>query len=354
MTFGSDDNAATILPATSWRYELKLSQPIYSGGRATRALEQAGIGINVARQQALGTRQGVLLRTTSDYLGVIQGAALVTVETQNVELARKRLEQAKAFYDAGESTKVDVLRAESAVKASERRLAAAVQAKESAASELRIDLAVDQPVAVASGALSLPAVPERPALLAQAFSARPEIRQAELNLRFNQIEVEKQKRKYLPVITSDATYTTQASDFPAPQYGALSFNLHLPIFDSFEIAHQVAIATQQRTQASLALEEMKRGVREQVDLSLIHLKTAQTNLDLARDQLAASEAEYQQMFDLYRAQEATALDLESAETSLAEARRAVATGELDLDLARLSVWYATGTLEPVLMTEETQ
>jgi outer membrane protein TolC len=92
-------------------------------------------------------------------------------------------------------------------------------------------------------------------------------------------------------------------------------------------------------------------VREAVELALVDLESFQMNLALAREQLVSAQAEYDQMFELYRAQEATTLDLASAETALAEARRAVVTGTLDLDLARLAVWHAAGSLEDALMPE---
>ena len=63
------------------------------------------------------------------------------------------------------------------------------------------------------------------------------------------------------------------------------------------------------------------------------------------EQLAAAEAEYSQAFELYRAQEATSLDVATSEQSLAEARRAVAAETLNRDLAELRVWYAAGALK---------
>ena len=45
-------------------------------------------------------------------------------------------------------------------------------------------------------------------------------------------------------------------------------------------------------------------------------------------------------------------EAEAAETSLAEARRAVATGELDRSLAELRVWSAAGLLKKTLLPED--
>ena len=93
-------------------------------------------------------------------------------------------------------------------------------------------------------------------------------------------------------------------------------------------------------------------MREDVLQALLNVRTAEKSLALAKDQLAAAEAEYSQSFELYRAQEATSLDLQSAESSLAEARRAVVTSTLDRDRAELAVWYAAGTLKSLISPEE--
>ena len=52
-----------------------------------------------------------------------------------------------------------------------------------------------------------------------------------------------------------------------------------------------------------------------------------------------TEAEYEQATELYSAQEITALEAEAAETSLAEARRAVATGHTASDQAETVILH---------------
>lgn len=354
VAFELGDATAEILPRNDWRAEIKLTQPLYSGGRELRAIRQANLGIEDAESGFRGAREQLLLATTADYLGVVEGDALVEVEQRNVELAMQRLDQAEAFYEAGETTRVDLLRAETAIRAAERRLASARQARESAASRLRIDLALDTPVAVTEPTFELSALPPAESLVRSALESHPTVQRARLLVQFHELEVSKQRRKYLPTVTSEASYVVQASDFPAGEYGSFTVNFSLPIFDSFDTASQIRMAKEQLRQAQLQLEVTERSVRESVELSLVDLRSAETNLALAREQLSSAQAEYEQMFELYRAQEATSLDLASAETALAEARRAVVTGTLDLDLARIAVWHAAGSLEQALIPEALQ
>lgn len=347
QTFGGGEEGEefTILPRNDWAYQIVLSQPIFAGRRELRAYSQAKIGIENAREGAQQTEDGVLLRVASSYLAVVNADRRVAVERSNIELAEKRLAQAQAFYEAGEVTKVDVFRAETAMKAAQRLLAVAVQQREHAAAQLRIDLDLDGPVEVVPPDKNLPALPPVDSLIARAITSRHDVDIAENNVQIAKLEVSKQRGFWLPTVTFDGGLINQKTPFPADRYsyGALRFNV--PLFQSGEVFARVAGAKSREKQAELALGEAKLSAREDVNRALADLRAAETGLQLAKEQLEAAQAEYEQAFELYRAQEATSLDVATSEQSLADARRAVAEETLNRDLAELRVWYAAGSIK---------
>jgi len=280
----------------------------------------------------------------------------VGVERQNLELAELRLKQAQAFFEAGEQTKVDVLRAETDQKVAERALTAAQQSRDLAASRLRLNLALDEPagapIQVADPDLKLPPLPSPEVLVAQAQANHPAVQRAELALQIAQLETSKQRAARLPTIRAEGDVLRQRTSFPADQTAALTIRLTMPIFDSGEISAKVVVAQEQQRQAEIALAEVKRQVREDVLQSLLDLETATKDLALAKEQLASAEAQYNQSFELYRAEEATSLDLQTSEAALAAARRAVVNGTLSRELAELNVWSAAGTLKKLILTQE--
>lgn len=347
VAFDFDGNRAVILPGNDWAWSVTLSQPIFAGTREIKAIRQSRLAVENAEQ---GARQGddqVIAATASDFLAAIEAEALAEVERRNLELANRRKAQAQAFFDAGEVTRVDLLRADTDVKAAERRLAAANQQREEALSRLRVDLALDaaEPLQVVAPQIPFPTRPPAAQLADTALVERPEVKQAEAARDVAALEVAKQRLARLPVVRGEAKLQGQRGNFPADQYGSLTVRMNVPIFDSGEISAKVAVAEEQLKQAEVTLAEIRRVVREQVLRAAVALETAETNLALAKEQLAAAQAEYDQSFELYRAQEATALDAESAESSLAEARRAVVTGQLQRDLAELQLYYMAGTLK---------
>ncbi len=343
--FGEGDDSIAILPRNDWAYRVTLEQPVYAGRRELRAYSQARLNVENARESVLGSEDAVLLRVASAYLAVVNADARVEVEKKNIELAERRLKQAQAFYEAGEVTKVDVFRAETAMKAAQRLLAVAGQQRENAASQLRAELDLDGTIEVDTAARNIPPIPAESELIAHAQTSRPDVDMAENNVRIAQLEVSKQRGFWLPTVRFDGGFVQQRTPFPAASYsyGALRFTV--PLFQSGEVIARVAGAKSVEKQAEIALDSAKTNAREDVRRALADLHSAETGLQLATEQLEAAQAEYDQSFDLYRAQEATSLDVAASETSLADARRAVAEESLNRELAEVRVWYAAGQIK---------
>ena len=166
VSFGEGDDARTILAENDWSYRLTLQQPVYAGNRERKAIKQARLNVDIARQRVADTEEELLLDVASNFLVVIQAEELLTVEQRNLELALRRRDQAQIFFEAGETTRVEVLRAVADTKEAERRIAVALQAREGAVGNLRLALAVEGPIEVAPPGDFLPTVPDEAALIA--------------------------------------------------------------------------------------------------------------------------------------------------------------------------------------------
>jgi outer membrane protein len=343
--FGEGDDSIAILPQNDWSYRLTLNQPLYAGGRELRAYSQAKINIDIAREASFGTEDAVLLGVASNYLAVVNADRKVEVEKKNIELAEKRLAQAQAFYEEGEVTKVDVLRAQTSIRAAQRMLAFAAQEREHAVADLRTNLDLDGPIDVETPGRQFPGLPTEEELIERAVSSRPDVVIAENNLRVAQLEVAKQRGFWLPTVRFEGGFVQQKTPFPTNEYAYGRLNFHVPIFQSGEVQARVAGAKSEEKDAEYALEEARIAAREDVRRALADLHAAQTSLQLATEQLEASQLEYDQSFELYRAQESTSLDLSASENALAISRRTLAEETLNRALAELRVWYAAGSIK---------
>lgn len=352
VAFGEGEDMRLILPEDDWSYRVVLQQPVFAGRRELRAYKQAKVGVESAKAGVDRAEEGILLEVASAYLGIVQGKQLINVEKNNVELAERRKTQAQAFFDAGEVTRVEILRAETGLKEAQRRLARAEQLYQSAKSRLRIALNVDGDFDVVSPDIPTTSLQDEATLVARAEANRPELVAATNDLEVADLEISKQFGFGLPTITFDAAYVRQKTAFPTDEYSYAALRFNVPIFQSGEVRARMARARHQKAQASYALEELRQRVREDVRLALLDLETAEKTLSLAREGVAAAEAEYNETFELYQAQEATSLDVQASESSLAEARRALVVGELERDLSHLGVYYATGSLKDAIFAKE--
>ena len=343
--FGEGDESIAILPQNDWAYRITLEQPIYAGRRELRAYSQAKLNVENAREGTLASEDGALLRVASNYLAVLNADRRVEVEELNIGLAERRLVQAQAFYDAGEVTKVDVLRAETAQKVAQRQRADAVALRERAESNLREELDLDGDIEVVLPDRTAPPLPDEETMIARAEATRPDVDIAENNVRIAELEVQKQRGYWLPVVTFDGGFIQQKTPFPASSYSYGAFRFTVPIFQSGEVIARVAGAKSREKQAEIDLLDAKVTVREDVRRAYIDLRAAETGLQLANEALVSAQAEYDQSFELYRAQEATSLDLAASEATLANARRAVTEETLNRQLAELRVWFAAGVIK---------
>jgi outer membrane protein len=350
--FDLGDTTATIQPRHDWSARLTLRQPLYVGGREFKAIRQTERTIDVAEAAAESTEETTLFRTASDYLSLTEAGALIEVERKNVEVASQRRALAERMLDAGEFTKVDVLRAEAAQKAAERALAAAEQQRKEAESRMRLDLALDEEIVTVPPSFALPPVPGIEELTALSLASHPELKRAAASLDIARLETRKQRGAYLPVVMLNASVAKQRAAFPTSEARAVGVSVHVPLFDSGEIASRVVMAREHEKQAAAWEAEARQMIREEIVQALAGLETARKTFELAQEQLAVAGAQYLQISALYKAQEATSLDIDAAETALAEANRAVVIGSLQTKIAELRVWFAAGSLKSTLLEKE--
>ncbi len=350
VSFGEPPDDRTVLPKQDWDYRVVAVQPLFAGLREKRAYDQSKLAVEGARETGRGAEEDVLLRVATAFAAAAGSEALVDVETRNVALVAQRKKQAKDLFEAGETTRVDLLRAEADGKAAEERLISARQGLEEALGRLRVALALDGPVDVDAGSALLPPLGPESDLVASAL-ARPDVRQAELAFSSAGIEVKKQRGAYLPVLFAEAGYVKQKRAFPVDEYGYGALRFSVDLFRGGETAARVAAARERETQARLAVEELRREVKEEVQVALLAVEAARARTKLADERLSAAQADYDQTFEQYRSQLLTTLDVQSAETSLAEARRGRIAARLGLFLAEVRTFHAAGVLAPATRKE---
>jgi len=136
--------------------DLKITQPVYQGGRTEALTKQAINTVESTRAQTLGVETTVFQAVVQAFFDTYRDQALVEVNRNNEAVLKKQLDATRERFRVGEVTRTDVAQAESSLaQATANRIAAEGQLEISRANYTR---AVGHP----PGRLILPT--ERPAL----------------------------------------------------------------------------------------------------------------------------------------------------------------------------------------------
>ncbi|MGC2415623.1 MAG: TolC family outer membrane protein [Stellaceae bacterium] len=95
--------------------DLKITQPVYRGGR-TEAQTRAAINtVHATRAQTLGVETQVFQAVAQAYLDVVRDQTLVEVSRNNEQVLHKQLDATRDRFRVGEVTRTDVAQAESSL-----------------------------------------------------------------------------------------------------------------------------------------------------------------------------------------------------------------------------------------------
>ncbi len=95
--------------------DLRVTQPVYRGGRTEAATRQAINTVEATRAQTLGIETTVFQAVAQAYLDVVRDQTLVEVARNNEAVLRKQLDATRDRFRVGEVTRTDVAQAESSL-----------------------------------------------------------------------------------------------------------------------------------------------------------------------------------------------------------------------------------------------
>ena len=93
--------------------DLRITQPLYRGGRTEAQTRQAINTVQSTRAQTLGVETQVFQSVAQTYLDVVRDQTLVEVNRSNEQVLRRQLEATQDRFRVGEVTRTDVAQAES-------------------------------------------------------------------------------------------------------------------------------------------------------------------------------------------------------------------------------------------------
>ncbi len=264
-----------------WDFGLELKQTLYSGGKVRAAVDLAELVVDITDAQISTVELDTVLTAVEAYYRLLQArGALATIEIQ--QQARQRsLEVVEGRFELGAATKLEQLRARSALAAVAPEVARIRGEVDVARSRLRVELGIgpDVPIEIAEAVAELPAPPGFDELLTWARAERPEMRDLELQaqaLGRQRIVTVADSRPQVELAGRYGRQVRLLDDLQDSLFDnwAISVGVTWSLFDGGRRKGELTQLESRRRQLEWQLEDLERRIAHEIEEALAGYRTA--------------------------------------------------------------------------------
>jgi TolC family type I secretion outer membrane protein len=333
---------------TSKQLDLRITQPVYRGGRTEAATRQAINSVQATRAQTLGVETTVFQAVAQSYLDVVRDQTLVEVARNNEAVLKKQLDATRDRFRVGEVTRTDVAQAESSyAQATAQRINAEGQLEVSRAT---FERAVGHP----PGRLMLPR--ERPVLPATreeaqslATSDNPNVIAASFNELAARDNVDVVRGQLLPQISIvgdlnrnfSPSFTLRNARQDTAQVTA---QLTMPLYEGGAIYSQTRQAQQTVGQRRSLVDDARRQAVQTASQNWETLQAARAAIASFGAAVKAAQIALEGTQQEALVGSRTVLDVLIAQQQLFTTQSQLVTAQHDAALAEFNLAAATGRL----------
>jgi outer membrane protein len=332
---------------------VSISQPLYTGGRASANLSAAEADVLSSRETLRSVEQSVLVNVVQAYVDVRRDQERLRIAKENVAVLQRQLDESNARFDVGEITRTDVAQ-------SQARLAAAKAGLSGAQAQLEVSRAG---YAATVGQTPSELAPEPtlagllPGSVDQAFEAaqttNPGVTSAKYNEQAAAARVAVAKAGYRPTVSARAGLGyaadrtggagSQFDDYSRTVSGAITASV--PIFTGGLTTSQVRAANERENAARSATEGAKRTAIQQVSNAWSNLLASRAQLVSNEEQVRATRIAFEGVRQEQQVGLRTTLDVLNAQLELSNAELALVGARRDEYVASAVVLQAMGQLD---------
>jgi len=341
---------------------LSLSQPLYTGGRASANLTAAEADVLAGREDLRSVEQSVLGNVIQSYVDVRRDQERLRIAQENVNVLSRQLEESNARFEVGEITRTDVAQstarlasARASLSSSQALLAASRAAYAAVVGQNPTDLAPEPSLAALL-----------PSTVEQAFDLvdrnNPSIQAARYAEQAAAARVAAAKAAYRPTVSARAGYDLDAgrgngageqfNDFSRAMTGSVTASV--PIFTGGLTSSQVRAAKERENAARIAVEGAQRQALQQISTAWNNLLASRANLVSNEEQVRATRIAFEGVRQEQQVGLRTTLDVLNAQLELANAEVALVVARRDEYVASASVLQAMGVLNVASLAPEVE
>jgi OMF family outer membrane factor len=334
-------------PLTNLASQLRLEQPLYTGGKLSANLGQATAFAEASEETARRTRQETIASVTEAYYRVLLAEGDLEVINKSLTSAGAHLERTKDLFAKGLAVRADVLRTQVLVGSFEREKMQA----ENAIAVSRTQLQYLLGEAVARYRLTeQPSTDELPIeeldrLVSTARRSRPDVKAAEKEVARAKEIVRVAQADYYPVLSfitqvesNTRKFTSSAENF------AVFVNARWNLFNGFATQEKVVEAQALMRRAELLRDDLMQVVAKEVEQLRLGLNVARRQVGVARENVAQGEESLRILQDRYHVGLARNVDVLDSEAALKQAEHDLLRAQINSQIFRARLNLATGQL----------
>jgi outer membrane protein TolC len=333
---------------------LSITEKLYTGGMLTARLEMAKYGLDTALEEQRKSKLQLAFNVKQAYYQFWLAQQMLEVSKSSYKNAERRYQQQKAFYEVGNSSKVELLQAQVQWESLKPQIINSQNALDAAKLNLAIILGIgkDRPFTINVDPSKLE-FPENVTIffettLENAYKNRPDMRQMKNSIEISKLNTKMVTAGYKPIISLSASSQGGSSDLnPANwkngSWFTLTFNLSGVLFDG--LATQAKVSEAQKNEELMAIRgsSLKDQVQVEIELAIQNLnanlaaaRASQANITLAKESLRLIQAKYD-------AGMATTMDITDAQLKLDQALNGYYSGLSAYLTALAKLDLVTGT-----------
>ncbi|MBI5469330.1 MAG: TolC family protein [Deltaproteobacteria bacterium] len=340
--------ALAVQPDESSRADLKVTQPLYTGGREWATRRQAKILIEKSREGLEGAKENIIKATAGAYFGVLKAGKDVEIKRAALKRAVERKNVAQARFKVGELTRSAVLRAEADEAGAEAELTRSESGLIDAKNRLKRVLGADREISVIEPEPQSPMTEGVESLVLKALASRSDYRQSESDEKAASEGITFARGGFLPSLRIEGLYShkdqSPKTTFFVENSTSATVVLTYPLFEGGLRKAELSEARSKLRESELRRLGLKRDIEVDVRDSFNNVQSARAVIDSYRKQASFAEENYKMVFEQFKFGLATTVDVTDADATLISAQRSYANSLYDLELAVLDLKYSTGTL----------
>jgi len=331
---------------------LRVSQPLYTGGKIENGIRAARSEVYVRRFSEIQLREDLARQVAEAYVGLMTAKALQQVASQALFDTQGHAKQVENMLQFGSVVRNDLLKIQVSVSERRENLIKANNAVKltctSLANLVGYEISTDAILANFTYAMKPPA--DEKTALEMASNKHPALLALRESLRLHRFATQSAKGDLRPNLgmqwnfNSGNQFNESQSNWDATLY--VGFN----VFDAGEARTKVKEAQTGYKKASHDLEGIQRDISLAVQQAILRMEEANARLEVAKEAEVQAKESMRLTEESFKAGAATSQNLLDDESALVAAEQRRITANFDRVLAETHLWFSVGGLEKALLS----